>query len=90
MDRKWKEKNALEKTMDIIAGIALCVWLISELLGRNNKVPNTDFITCAAIFVVCVCQAFSYWKVKRAFSYVAIGGAVLLLAVMVVKVVWAV
>ncbi len=83
MNQKWSEKTAFQKVMDIIAGIALLVYLIFQALERAGKVGSADLITCIAIIVVCVCEAFSYWKVKRALSYVAIAGAVFLAALII-------
>ena len=82
MNEKWSEKTTLQKVMDIIAGIAFLVYLIFEALERAGKVESAELITCIAIVVVCVCEAVSYWNRKRIFSYVAIAGAVLLTAVL--------
>ena len=79
----WNEKTTLEKVATIIAGIALCIWLAFEYLASKNTVPHAETISLTAITVVCVCEAISYWRVKRVFSYIAIAGAVLLAAVMV-------
>ena len=83
MNQKWSEKTAFQKAMDIIAGIAFLVYLIFQALERAGKVESADLITCIAIGVVCICEAFSYWNTKRTFSYVAIAGAVCLIAVMI-------
>ena len=83
MNQKWSEKTTLQKVMDIIAGIAFLVYVIFEALERSGKVESADLITCIAIGVVCICEAFSYWNTKRIFSYVAIAGAVCLTAVVV-------
>ena len=83
MDEKWCEKTTFQKVMDIIAGIAFLVYVIFQALERAGKVESADFITCIAIGIVCICEAFSYWKTKRIFSYVAIAGAVCLIAVIV-------
>ena len=83
MNEKWSEKTTFQKVMDIIAGIAFLVYVIFQALERANKVKSADLITCIAIIVVCVCEAFSYWNKKRIFSYVAIAGAVFLTAVIV-------
>ena len=88
MNKKWSEKTTFEKTMDIISGIALCVWLIFEMLERKNTVPYASTAATISICIVCICEAFAYWNVKRAFSYVAIAGAVLLAAVMVLQILW--
>ena len=80
MNQKWSEKTKFQKVMDIIAGIAFLVYLIFEALG---KVGSAELITCIAIDIVCICEAFSYWNVKRAFSYVAIAGAVFLTVLIV-------
>jgi hypothetical protein len=83
MNEKWSEKTTFQKVMDIISGIAFLVYLIFQALERANKVESADLITCIAIVVVCVCEAFSYWNKKRIFSYIAIAGAVCLIAVIV-------
>ena len=78
MDQKWSEKTTFQKIMDIIAGIAFLVYVIFQALERAGKVESADLITCIAIGVVCICEAFSYWNTKRIFSYVAIAGAAIL------------
>ena len=83
MNQKWSEKTKLQKLMDIIAGIAFLVYVIFQALERAGKVESADLTTCIAISVVCICEAFSYWNTKRTFSYVAIAGAVCLIAVMI-------
>ena len=83
MNEKWRDKTTFQKVMDIIAGIAFLVYLIFEVLERNNKVESADLISCIAIVVVCICEAFSYWNKKRVFSYVAIAGAICLTAAIV-------
>ena len=83
MNEKWSEKTTFQKVMDIIAGIAFLVYVIFQALERANKVKSADLITCIAIVVVCVCEAFSYWNKKRIFSYVAIAGAFFLTVVIV-------
>ena len=83
MDKKWSEKTTFEKTMDIISGIALCVWLIFEALERTNKVKSANLVNCIAIGVICVCEAFSFWNTRRSLSYVAIAGAVCMVAVVI-------
>ena len=83
MNQKWSEKTTLQKVMDIIAGIAFLVYVIFQALERAGKVESADLITCIAIGVVCICEAFSYWNTKRIFSYVAIAGAVFLTVVIV-------
>ena len=82
MNDKWSEKTTFQKVMDIIAGIAFLVYVIFQALERAGKVKSADLITCIAIAVVCVCEAFSYWNTKRTFSYIAIAGAVFLATVL--------
>ena len=82
MNQKWSEKTTFQKAMDIIAGIAFLVYVIFQALERAGKVESADLITCIAIGVVCICEAFSYWNTKRTFSYIAIAGAVCLATVM--------
>ena len=83
MKQKWNEKTTFQKVMDIIAGIAFLVYLIFQSLERAGKVETADLITCIAIGVVCICEAFSFWNTKRIFSYIAIAGAVCLIGVVV-------
>ena len=81
MNQKWSEKTTFQKVMDIIAGIAFLVYVIFQALERAGKVESADLITCIAIGVVCICEAFSFWNTKRIFSYVAIAGAICLIGV---------
>ena len=83
MNQKWSEKTTFQKVMDIIAGIAFLVYVIFQALERAGKVESADLITCIAIGVVCICEAVSFWNTKRVFSYVAIGGIVLMLTTLV-------
>ena len=83
MNEKWSEKTVFQKVMDIIAGIAFLVYVIFQALERAGKVESADLITCIAIAIVCICEAFSYWNTKRIFSYIAIVGAVCLFGVLV-------
>lgn len=83
MNQKWSEKTTFQKAMDIIAGIAFLVYLIFQALERAGKVESADLITCIAISIVCICEAVSFWNTKRVFSYVAIGGMVLMLTALV-------
>ena len=69
MNRKWNDKNTLEKTVTIISGIALCVWLLFEFLESKTSLQYATTVNYIAIFVICVCEAISFWKVKRALSY---------------------
>ena len=85
MNKKWSEKTAFEKTLDVIAFIALCVWLVFEFLERKNIVPYAELGSCISIGVVCICEAISFWNVKRALSYVAIAGALLMFAVLIIQ-----
>ena len=85
MNKKWNEKNTLEKTVTIISGIALCVWLLFEVLEKKASLQYANTVNYIAIFVICICEAISFWKVKRALSYVAIGGAIFIIAVMVLE-----
>ena len=83
MNQKWSEKSKFQKIMDVVAGVAFLVYLIFQALERLGKVQSADLITCLAIGVVCICEAFSYWNIKRVFSYVAIAGAILLIGIIV-------
>ncbi len=79
--KKWNEKNTLEKVMDIISGVAFCVWLVLGYV--ENKMPYAELASYIALCVVCVCEAVSFWNTKRVLSYVAIGGIVLMLTTLV-------
>ena len=81
MNRKWSEKSTVEKVAEVISWIALIIWIAFEALERKTSANWAALGSCIAIWVVCVAEAVSFWKVKRAFSYIAIGGAVLLAAV---------
>ena len=90
MNKKWSEKTTFEKVLDVISGVALCVWLIFEMLERKNLVKFADIFSSFAITIVCICLAISYWNVKRIFSYVAIGGSVLLVITIILNILLAI
>ena len=79
--KNWNEKNKLEKVMDIISGVAFCVWMV--LVYVEIKVPHAELISYIALCVICVCEAVSFWNTKRILSYIAIGGIVLMLTALV-------
>ena len=79
--KKWNEKTTFEKIVEIISGIAFCVWLVLEYMG--NKVPNAELASYIALCIVCVCEAITFWNTKRVLSYVAIGGLILMVTVLV-------
>ena len=79
----WNEKTIVEKIATIISGIALCVWLVFEFLSNSGKVSFADTAACIAIGIVCICEAISFWRTKRVFSYVAIAGFVCMVTAVV-------
>lgn len=85
MNKKWSEKTTFEKVLDIIAGVALCVWLVFETLERENAVQYADVVNYIAISVICICEAISFWKVKRILSYIAIAGIACMVAAVVLQ-----
>ena len=85
MNKKWNEKSSLEKTVTIISGISLCIWLLFEFLENKTSLPYAKSVNYIAILVICVCEAISFWKVKRALSYVAIVGAIFMIAVLILE-----
>ena len=85
MDKKWNEKTKTEKIATIISIAAFCVWMLFEYLESTTSLGFANFVNYIAICVICVCEAISFWKVKRGLSYVAIGGAILLIAVIILE-----
>ena len=83
MNRKWSEKSTVEKVAEVISWIALVIWIVFEAVDRKIEASWASVGACTAIVVVCAAEAISFWKVKRVFSYIAIGGAVLLATVAV-------
>ena len=85
MNKKWNEKTTFEKVLDVVSGIALCVWLVFEMLEKQNTVTYASLVTYIALCIICVCQAISFWNVKRALSYVAIAGIVCMVTAVVLE-----
>ena len=83
MNKKWDEKTIPEKIATIVSGIALCVWLVFQVLERTTSLWYAEFVNYIAISIICICEAFSFWKVRRSLSYIAIGGLICMLAVIV-------
>ena len=85
MNKKWNEKTTFEKVLDIISGIALCVWVIFAVLERTNGDKWTEIGEYISIGIIGVCQGISFWNVKRVISYIAIGGVVCIVATVVLE-----
>ena len=85
MNRKWNEKNTLEKTVTVISVISLCIWFLVEYFGKRLSLQYADTISYIALFIICTCEAISFWNVKRYISYIAIGGLLCMIAVVVLE-----
>ena len=85
MNKKWKEKTILEKVASIVSGVALCVWLVFGVLERTTSLQFAKYVNCAAVCVICVCEAISFWKVKRCISYISIGGTIFMIAILILE-----
>ena len=79
--RKSAKRKLIYAALALV--FAVLVYVIFQALERAGKVESADLITCIAISVVCICEAFSYWNTKRTFSYIAIAGAIFLIGVVV-------
>ena len=83
--KTWNEKNAFEKALDVISGIALVAWLIFAVLENNGTIDWQVDPTMIAATIICICQTFSFWNEKRVLSYVAIAGIICMVAVIVLQ-----
>lgn len=83
--KKWNEKTTFEKVTEVLSGIFLVVWLVFEYMDRKGMGDWTNIASRVAIIIICVLSCLTYWNDKRVFSYVAIGGTVLLLATFVLE-----
>ena len=72
----WKNMSLAHKIATVIAGLAIVVWLIAKV--QPNLLPFDP--TYPAIAVVTVCEAVTYWKTKRTWALLLIGGAVISIA----------
>lgn len=72
----WKNMSLSQKIATIIAGLAVAVWLLHQV--QPNLLPIDP--TYPAIAVFTICEAVTYWKDKRKWSYLLIAGAVISLA----------
>ena len=77
--KKWSEKTTLEKVARIISETAFCIWILFQILFKTGVV-NTEIVSIAAIFVICISEAIYFWNEKRVISYIAIGGVLLMSA----------
>lgn len=69
----WKDMPISHKIATVIAGLAVVAWLIQKV--QPNLLPFDP--TYPAIAVVTVCEAVVYWKTKRKWACLLIGGAVI-------------
>ena len=77
MDKKWKDKTTAQKVIDIISWILLAVWFVFSILDRRTP-ESEEYIDEIAIGLYCALSAYSYWNVKRIYSYIFIAGAILI------------
>ena len=64
------------KIATVIAGLAVVVWLIAKV--QPSLLPFDP--TYPAIAVFTICEAVTYWKTKRTWACLLIGGAVISIA----------
>ena len=69
----WKNMPLAHKIATVIAGLAVVVWLIVKV--QPNLLPFDP--TYPAIAVFTICEAVTYWKTRRVWAWVLIGGAVI-------------
>jgi hypothetical protein len=72
----WKNMPLAHKIAKIIAGLAVVVWLIAKV--QPSLLPFDP--TYHAIAVFTICEAVTYWKTKRTWACLLIGGAVISIA----------
>ena len=80
----WNEKTIIEKIATVLSGISLIVWLVFEFLNRKGTVSYAEMGSYIAVSVLCVCEAITFWKTKRVFSYIAIAGALCIISILVI------
>ena len=85
MDKKWNERTMAEKIASVISIVALCVWLLFEVLERTTSLGFAKYVNYIAVCVICVCETFTFWNIKRYISYIAIGGMLCMLAVLILE-----
>ena len=83
--KKWSDKSVLEKISDIISWIAVCAWLIFEVMDRKGMAEWADIASRIAVIVICVFEGISFRKEHRVLSYIAIGGIICLIATFVLE-----
>ena len=72
----WKNMPLSHKIATIISILAVVVWVIYKI--KPGLFPFNP--TCPAIAVFTLCEAVVYWKNRRVWAYILIGGAVVSLA----------
>ena len=83
--KKWNDKTTFEKMLDILSGIATCIWVVCNYLVKSEA-TYISIINYVAISVICICQGIAFWKIKRAISYIAFAGLALMLTAIVLEV----
>ena len=78
---KWNDMTPIQKVLFIISCVALVFLPVSNVMADIFPID----MTYPAIVVFTVCEAVVYWKQKRKWSYLLIGGAVISLACFVLE-----
>ena len=87
MNKKWHEKTTIEKIMDIISYITLCVWMIFIVIEYTCGFAGSEIANGICSGIICVCLAVTFWPAKRIVSYISIAAAVCALTTIVLELV---
>ena len=85
MKKDQSEKTIMSKVTTIISAIALCVWLLFEVLERTISLSYANYVIYVAIGVISISEAVSFWNVKRVVSYIGIGGLLCTIALIILE-----
>ena len=77
----WKNMPLSHKIATVIAGLAVVVWLLPNVMP--DLLPFDP--TYPAIAVFTVCEAVIYWREKRKWSYLLIAGTAISMACFILE-----
>ena len=81
----WKNMSAVQKVATVISWIAVVIGLLPHVVGEGLFPINPTY---PAIAVFTVCEAVINWEKRRKWSYLYLGGMVIMVACFVLELMW--
>ena len=83
MRTPWSERSKASKVAEIISYVFLFLCFLFEILEYTEIMNHAHIGSYISLIASCVADIFVYWNEKRSISYVFIGGACLMVSILI-------